>query len=52
MQHNAEISARISKSREATGNRLAFFRLLVDFYIPEGRWTKFLLFSSVNMSSL
>ena len=31
MQHNAEISARISKWRQVTGNRLAFFPFLVDF---------------------
>ena len=44
MQHNAEISARISKMAASSGSRLAFFGFWLISTIQEGRWTKFLLF--------
>ena len=43
MQHNAEISARISKMAASSGSRLAFFVFWLISTIQEGRWTKFLV---------
>lgn len=52
MQHNAEISVVFQNGGKLREIGWPSFLYWLISNIPEGRWTKFLLFSSAKMSSL